>query len=88
MLHAQLCQYLQAVHVRHDEIEKHQRDLIAARSRQKIQRGLSARRGDNRHAGARDRGFQQPALYRIVIDNKDGMGSHALHLFRASILAP
>src|SRR6202000_574351 len=52
----------------------------AARSAQKIERGLSARRGDNRHAGARDRRFQQTALYRIVIDNKNCLGSHALHL--------
>ena len=56
--------------------------------RVEIERGLSARRGDNRHAGPRDRGLQQTALNGIVIDNKNCLGSHALHLSTWAILAP
>ena len=68
---------VKAVHVGHDEIEQHQRDLIAARTVDQIERGLTARRGHHLHAGARDRRFQQPALHGIVVDNENGL-RHAL----------
>ena len=53
MGNAQLCQHVQPVHVGHDEIEQHERNLIAARAGEEIERGLSARRGHDMHAGSR-----------------------------------
>ena len=66
-----------AAHVGHHQVEQHQRDLLAARAVDEIERGLAARRGDDRHAAAADRGFQQTALNRIVIHDKNCL-RHAL----------
>ena len=38
-----------------------------------IQRRLAAGCGDDMHAAARNRGFQQAALHRIVVNNKNGL---------------
>ena len=70
---AQLGQHVQAAHVGHHQVEQHQGDLFAARAIDQVQRGLAAGRGDDRHAAARDRGFQQTALHRIVIHDKNGL---------------
>ena len=71
LVDAQLRHHRHAVHVGHDEIEQDERDLVAARTVQEIERGLAARRGHDIHAASRDRGFEKPALYGIVVDDKN-----------------
>ena len=71
MLTAHPLHHLQAVHIRHHQIEKHERNLIAARTREKIECGLSTGRGHNRHARARDGGLEQTALHGIVVNDED-----------------
>jgi hypothetical protein len=78
MAQLQLSEHGQPVHVRHYEIEKDKRELIAARPIQEIERGLSAGSSYNRHPGACDRRFQQSALYRIVVHNEYGLGHQVL----------
>jgi len=55
------------------KVEQHQRDLVAFRSLDEIERGAAAGRGNGAHAGTGDRGLEQTALYRIVVDNKNGL---------------
>ena len=75
---AQLGQHFQPAHVGHHQIEQHQRDLVAARAVDEVERGLAAGRGDDASCRERrDRGFQQAALYRIVVDDKNGL-RHAI----------
>ena len=66
-----LGQNLESANVGHHQIEQHERDLVAARTVDQVERGAAAGRGDDLHARARDRGFEQAALHRIVIDNKN-----------------
>ena len=68
-----LRQHVQAAHVGHHQVQHHQRDLVAARAVDQVQRRLAAGRGDDLHAAAADRGFQQPALHRIVVNNQNGL---------------
>ncbi len=49
------------------------RDLVAARAVDQVQRGLAARGGDDVHAAAADRGFQQAPLHRIIVHDKNGL---------------
>ena len=73
MAGAQFGEDLEPVHVGHHQVEQHQRDLVALGAADQVERGTAAGRGDGGHAAARDRGFEQAALYRIVVDNKNGL---------------
>jgi hypothetical protein len=70
MAYFQFSENSQPVHVRHDQIEEDEGELVAARTVQKIKRGLAAGRGDDRHSGACNGRFEQPALYGIVIHDE------------------
>src|SRR3984957_9760310 len=63
-------QHRQAIHIGHDEIEEHERELVAPRTIQQVERRLATGRGDDRHSRARDSRFEQPALDGIVVDDK------------------
>ncbi len=73
MRRAQLAEDLEAAHVGHHEIEQHETDLLALQAVEQVERGRAAGRGDDVHARARDRGFQQTALDRIVVDNENSL---------------
>ena len=70
---AQLGQHLQPAHVGHHQVQQHQRDLFAARTVDQVQRRAAAGRGDDLHAAAGDRRFQQSPLHGIVVNDKDGL---------------
>ena len=78
---AQLGENFQAAHVGHHQVEQHQGDLFAAHAVDEIERGLAAGRGDDRHAAAGDRGFQQTALNRIVIHDKNCLRHNSMFRF-------
>ncbi len=71
MADAQFCEHLKPVHVGHDEVEQQQRDLIAARSVDQVERGSAAGCADRAHARAIDCRLQQTTLHGIVVDNEN-----------------
>jgi hypothetical protein len=75
---AQLGQHLQAAHVGHHQVQQHQRDLFAARPVDQVERRAAPRRGDDMHAAAGDRRFQQAPLHGIVVNDKDGLRHDAM----------
>ena len=84
MTHFEPREHRHPVHVRHDEIEKHERELVAPWTVQKIERRLAPRCGDGCHSRARDRRFEQSALDGIIVHDKYGL----CHCFLARMVTP
>src|SRR5690606_1816129 len=59
-------------HSWHDQIEHDGRDVAAPRAVQHCQRGFPAFGQQDLVSGLGERGFEQPSLYRIVIDCENG----------------
>ena len=71
---AHLREHAEPVEFGHDEIEHHAVDAPRIRTVQRLDGGIAALDRDRRIAGALEHVLEQPALHRIVVDDKDRLG--------------